>query len=149
MYPWAADHADFAYPQDGLLSIFDVVSESKKRQPTQRNGRGSPGMPIIKTGLTTGTTVGWLSELESLVRHYDFYDIKFTSFKTTIVPYGGRGAFSKGGDSGSIILDRKGRIVTLLTGGGGLTGKTDATFATAWYGLEPHIKNTLEGIHLY
>jgi len=30
--------------------------------------------------------------------------------ETTIVPYG------KGGDSGSITLDRKGRIVALLTG---------------------------------
>ena len=65
------------------------------------------------------------------------------------MPYGGRGAFSDGSDSGSIILDREGRIVALLTGGGGLTNKTDVTFATVWYELEPLIKKTLPGVHLY
>ena len=149
MYPWAADRVGYAYPQDGLLPIFDVVPESEMRQPTQRNSRGDLAMPVIKNGMTTGTTVGWLNGLKSLVRHYSHYNISFTSFETTIVPYGERGAFSEHGDSGSIILDRKGRIVALLTGGGGLTDETDVTFATAWYALEPHIKNTLEGVHLY
>jgi hypothetical protein len=149
MYPWAPDRAGYVYPQDGLLPIFDAVPESEMRQPTQHNGRGGLAMPVIKNGLTTGTTIGWLNGLKSLVRHYDFYDITFTSFETTIVPYGGRGAFSEGGDSGSIILDRNGRIVALLTSGGGLTDETDVTFATAWYMLEPHIKETLKGVHLY
>jgi len=38
-----------------------------------------------------------------------------------------------------MIVERKGRIVALLGGGGGVT---DVTFATAWYELEPHIKKT-------
>ena len=151
MYPNIADRAGYAYPEDGLLQILDAIPESEIRQPTQRNARGDPAMPVIKNGLTTGTTVGWVNGLKSLVHHYDYYDIDFTSLETTIVPYGGRGAFSDGGDSGSIILDRKGRIVALLTSGGGgdLTNETDVTFATAWYELEPFIKKTLPGIHLY
>jgi len=132
-----------------LLQISGAVPENEICHPTQRNAHGDPAMPVIKNGSTTGTTVGWVNGLKSLVRHYDSYDIDFTSLETTIVPYGGRGAFSGGGDSGSIILDRKGRIVALLTGGGGEMDGTDITFATAWYELEPLIKKTLPGVHLY
>lgn len=73
------------------------------RHPTQRNGRSDLAMPVIKNGLTTGTIVGWLNGLKSLVRHYEVYNITFTSFETTIVPYGRRGAFSECGDSGSTL----------------------------------------------
>ncbi|KAJ6625106.1 hypothetical protein B0H10DRAFT_1942713 [Mycena sp. CBHHK59/15] len=152
MLPWAANGADYAYPEDGLLPIFGVVPESELHQPTQCNGRSAPAMPVIKNGLTTGTTVSWLNGLKALVCHYDYdhCDVNFTSFETTILPYGRRGAFSAAGDSGAIILDRRGRIIALLTGGGGgLTDETDVTFATEWCALEPHIKGTLEGIQLY
>ena len=149
MYPNVADRADYEYPEDGLLQIYGVVPESEIRQPTQRNAKGDPAMPVIKNGMTTGTTVGWVNGLKSLVRHYDYYDIDFTSLETTIIPYGGRGPFSDGGDSGSIIVDRRGRIVALLTGGGGLTNETDVTFATAYCELETRIKEALPGVHLY
>ena len=149
MYPWVADCADYAYLEDDLLPISGSVPESELRQPTQCNGCGTPALPVMKTGLTTGTTVGWFNGLKTLTRYDIHDDLSFTSLETTIVPYGGRGAFSAPGDSGAAILDRKGRIVALLTGGGGLTNETDVTFATAWYQLEPHIKKTLEGIHLF
>jgi len=148
MYPHIADRADYEYPEDGLLNIFGAVLEGEIRQPTQRNAKGDPAMPVIKNGKTTGTTTGWVNGLESLVRHYDYYKIDFTSLETTIIPYGGRGAFSDSGDSGSVIVDRKGRIVAILTGGGGLTDETDITFATAWYALEPLIKKTLPGVYV-
>ena len=38
LYPNVADRAGYAYPEDGLLQIFD---ESEIRQPTQRNARGT------------------------------------------------------------------------------------------------------------
>ena len=53
-----------------------------------------------------------------------YCEIDFTSIETTIVPYGRRGAFSDGGVSSSTILDRKGRIVALITGSGGPTRPT-------------------------
>ena len=149
MYPWAADRADYTYPEDGLLLISGSVPESELHHPTQCNSSGTPALPVMKTGLATGTTVGWFHGLQTLVRYYTHYNLTFTSLETTIVPYGGHGAFSAHGDSGSAILDRKGRIVALLTGGGGLTDETDVTFATPWYRLQPHIKKTLEGIHLF
>lgn len=108
-------------------------------------------MVVVKNGRTTHTTIGWVSELKSLVRHYDYVNLDFTSRELTIIPYGGSayGAFSGGGDSGSIIAERNGRIVGLLTGGGGATNATDVTFATPYYELEKRIEEALPGIHLY
>ena len=103
-------------------------------------------MPVIKNSVITGTTVGWVNGLKSLVRYDDDYDLEFTVLETTIVPYGGRGAFSDKGNSGAIILDRGGRIVAVLTGS---TDDTDVTFGTTWYELEPHIKKALHGCYLY
>ena len=72
---------------------------------------------------TACTTVGWVDVLKSLVRHCAHHDIDFTSLETTSVPYGGRGAFLR---QRRLILDRKDRILTLLTDGG-LTDVTDVT----------------------
>ena len=149
MFPNRLDWVGYQYPQDGLLQVFDVVPESEIRQPKQLNAWGDKAMPVIKNGLTTGTTVGWVNGLESLVRYYSDYELEFTAFETTILSYGGRGAFSDKGDSGAIILDRGGRIVAMLTGGGGTTDEADVTFGTAWYDLELHIKKALPGYFLY
>ncbi len=149
LYPNLADRVGYKYPMDGLLDIVGSVPESEIRQPTQRNAKGDPAMPVIKNGMGTGTTVGWGNGLKSLVRHSDYDDIKFTSLEITILPYSQPCGFSNRGDSGSIIVDRRGRVVALLTGGGGTTNETDITFATARYDIGPLIKNTLPGVDLY
>jgi len=131
MFPNHVDRTGYEYPAHGHLQVDGVVPNTEFHHPTQLNANGEPAMPVIKNGLATGTTVGWLNGLKSLVRHYDRYGIDFISLETTIVPYGERGAFSDSGDSGSVILDRKGRIVAVLTGGGGANNETDVTFATA------------------
>lgn len=54
------------------------------------------------------------------------------SIKVAILPYDKlRGPFSAPGDSSSVILDRIGRIVALLTGSGGTTGDTDVAYWTS------------------
>jgi hypothetical protein len=105
-------------------------------------------MPLIKNGKTMGTTVGWINGLKALVRYYTD-NIEFTALETTIVPYGDRVAFSDKGDSGSIVLDRGGRAVAMITGVGRTTDETDITFATAYYELEPRIKEALPGCFLF
>ncbi|KAH8099876.1 hypothetical protein BXZ70DRAFT_1008850 [Cristinia sonorae] len=152
MFPWGADKAHYKYPKDGLLQISGHVPEDEMLNPMQRDTTGIFRMPVIKNGMKTGTTVGWLNGLESLVRHYQITgvrDISFMSMETTIVPYGGRGAFSAGGDSGSSILDRRGRLVALLTGGAGLTDKSDITFATPAYKLLADIEKAVPGAFLF
>jgi len=87
MYPNVADRG-YEYPEGGLLPIFGAVPESEIHQPTQHNAHGDPAMPVNKNGLTTGTTVGWVNGLKSLVHHYNHYNIDFTSLQTAIVPHG-------------------------------------------------------------
>ena len=132
MYPIVSERTGDMYPEDGLLPISSSVPRSEMFPPTQHNKEGKLPMPVIKNGATTGTTIGWLNGLESRTRHYGKDgQHTFTSTETTIVPYSGSqtGAFSGDGDSGSIILDRKGRIVGMITGGAGPNEKdpTDVT----------------------
>jgi hypothetical protein len=153
MFPNVTDRDSYAYPEDGLLQLRGVVPEDEILNPKQLTANGDPAMAVVKNGRTTHTTVGWVSGLKSLVRHYDYDDINldFTSRELTIIPYGGsqHGAFSASGDSGSIIAERNGRIVGLLTGGGGVTDATDVTFATMYCELEKRIKEALPGVDLY
>jgi len=147
MWPNPADCKGYGYPENGLLQIYDSVPESEMIMPTQLNAHGECAMPVVKNGCTTGTTVGWLNGLKSKVHYYRCEGdtkIDFKSLETTFIPYdAGYDVFSDRGDSGSIILDRYGRIVAILTGGGGITNSTDVTFGTPWYQLFPQIKVVL------
>ena len=50
-------------------------------------------------------------------------------------------AFSDGGDSGVIVAGRDGRIIGLVTGGGGpITGKMDKTYIAPFYAVKKQIK---------
>jgi len=151
MFPHVADREGNGYPEHGLLPLRGVVPESELLKFKQLNANGDPALAVIKNGRTTGTTMGWVSKLKSLVRHYDYIGIgiDFWSRELTVVPYDGAcGGFSAAGDSGSIIADRVGRIVALLTGGGGLTNATDVTFATPYCQLERRIKEAMPGVRL-
>ncbi|KAI9065015.1 hypothetical protein FKP32DRAFT_1675147 [Trametes sanguinea] len=152
MFPNAADRDGYTRPEDNLLQIRGIVPADEIRVPTHMNAHGAPAMPVLKNGGATGTTVGWLSGLKSLVRHNDYaeFDIDFTSRDLTIVPYDRKeGAFSAAGDSGSIIIERGGRVVGLLTGGGGRPKVAEVTYATAYCELEKRIEEALPGIRLY
>lgn len=98
MYPNVANRVGYTYLEYGLLQIFDAVPEREIRQPTQRNARDDPVMPVIRSGLLLSQL---LAGRRSQIRRspLQLYDIDFTSLETTIVAYSGRGAFSGGGDS--------------------------------------------------
>ena len=149
MFPNITDREGYRYPEHGLLHLRGVVPLHEILNPTQLDTNGDPAMAVVKNGRTTGTTVGCMSGLKSLVRHYKFVNVEFASHELTVVPYHGAcGAFSDGGDSGSIIAERGGRIVALLTGGGGITNATDVTFCTPYCELEKRIKEVFPNIRL-
>ncbi|KAG8893234.1 hypothetical protein FRB99_002117, partial [Tulasnella sp. 403] len=150
MFPQPEDQADYEYPDDGLLQVFGVVKDNEIRQPQHLDANGEKVILVVKNGLATGTTIGRVNGLESYTRVYPDYGIEKTSIETAILPYDRqRGAFSAPGDSGAIILDRAGRIVALLTGGGGTTDETDVTYGTPYWWLEEQIKKTFPGCYLY
>jgi len=105
---------------------------------------------VVKNGLATGTTIGRANGLDSFTRVYRQYGIMGTSIETAILAHEEQsGPFSAQGDSGSIILDRSGRIVALLTGGCGSTDKTDITYGTPYWWLEERVKKAFPGCFLY
>ncbi|KAI9435270.1 hypothetical protein H4582DRAFT_1761666, partial [Lactarius indigo] len=78
--------------------------------------------------------------LEDVTRICDNYGINQKSIELAVLRYPKPGRFSDPGDSGSIILDRHGRLVGLLTGGEGPTDETDTTYLTHYWWIEKKIK---------
>lgn len=158
MFSQPEDRADYRYPKNGLLQAFSVVKDKEIRQPQHLDCHGEKALLVVKNGLATGTTIGRASGLESFTRVYPDYDIHHTSIEIAILPYSKQRApffapehapFSAPGDSGSIILDRTGRIVGLLTAGVGTADNTDVTYATPYWWLEEQIKEKFPDCHLY
>ena len=56
--------------------------------------------------------------------------------------------FSKPEDSGSIVLDRTGRIIGVLSGGG-LTDSTDISYLTLYLNIHAQLTTKYPSIHLY
>ena len=85
-----------------------------------------PDLAVTKLGRTTGVTRGRISaiEVDGVVIEYDIGDISFDG--QIEIESAGAGAFSAGGDSGSLILDGDNRACALLFAGsesGGSNGR--------------------------
>jgi hypothetical protein len=88
--------------------------------------------------------------MKSFTRNFNEYGIKDTSMEIAVLPYGNaNGPFSAPGDSGSIVLDRKGRILGMLNGGAGSTDKTDITYLTPYSYIDKDIKKYFPKYFLY
>ncbi|KAM5540847.1 hypothetical protein V8D89_005491 [Ganoderma adspersum] len=126
MFPRPEDRVDYQYPEDGLLQAFGVVKPHEIHNPQHLDVNGEKCLLVVKNGLATGTTIGRATGMESFTRVYNEHGITDTSIELAVLPYGNtKGAFSAPGDSGSIVLDRDGRILGMLTGGAGTDERTD------------------------
>ncbi|KAI0059370.1 hypothetical protein BV25DRAFT_1809287, partial [Artomyces pyxidatus] len=83
--------------------------------------------------------------LKSFTRTYETFGISHTSIENAVLRYGSPGKFSDGGDSGSIVLDREGRIIGVLTGGEDPTDEIHTAYLTPYW----WIKEQFPGIALY
>lgn len=149
MFPQLHDRRDYTYPDDGLLQIYGVVEDSEMRNPQQLDKHGEKCLLVVKNGLATGTTIGRVNGLESFTRSYPHYGIQQTSIELAVLRYETPGRFSDGGDSGSIVVDRHGRAVGMLTGGEGPTEETDTTYLTPYWWIEQQMKAKFPGITPY
>lgn len=150
MHPHPEGRSSFIYPTGGLLQVKGVIKEDEIHQPTQLDANGEECLIVIKNGLSTGVTIGRGTGMESFVREYNQYGIKLTSMALAIYSYSCKdGPFSAPGDSGSIVVDRLGRIVGLLTGGTGGTDSTDVTYLTPYFWVEECIKQAFPSSYLY
>ncbi|KAG0642415.1 hypothetical protein HOY80DRAFT_881744 [Tuber brumale] len=150
MFPQPIDQVNYQYPRDGLLQAYGVVQDHEIRDPQHLDINGLKCLLVVKNGLATGTTVGRANGLESFTRFNNDYGTENTSIEIAVLSYGkGQGQFSDAGDSGSIVLARDGRIVGILTGGGGPTERTDVTYLTPYWWVEQQIKAKYPGCFLY
>lgn len=149
MYPRIDAPSDFNYPDERLLQLQGILSAKEIHTPNNRNHKNEPMRYVIKRGLTTHTTIGCLTGFESHVC-YHFTLGSRDSVEAAIYPYDNdSGPFSRGGDSGSIIVDALGRFVALLTSGTGPTDSSDITFGSPMYWLWEIIKAKFPGANLY
>jgi hypothetical protein len=106
---------------------------------------------VIKRCFTTLTTIGRATGFFSFAREYFANQIHRDSIEWAILPYHNidSGAFSKGGDSGSMIASGTGEFGGLLTGGSGKTESSDTTYATPMFWLWLIIKAKFPNVNLY
>ena len=138
---------EFVYPPEGLFELRGILTQEEIRTPNNKTLQGDPIRRVIKRGFTTLTTVGGLSGFSSYARRY-FTTGNLDSVEATIHPHNSC-PFSKRGDSGSAIVDAKGRFVALLTGGTGKTDSLDITYGTPMHWLWPLILAKFDGANLY
>lgn len=150
MFPQAEDSKDYHYPEDGLLQAYGVVQDNEMRDPQHLDVHGEKCLLVVKHGMATGTTVGRVNGLESFTRIYTYPGINQTYMEIAVLNYGQpHGKFSSRGDSGSVVLDRIGRIVGIITGGAGPTGETDISYLTPYWSIEEQIKFKFPDSFLY
>ncbi|CAA7262377.1 unnamed protein product [Cyclocybe aegerita] len=122
------DHP-FEYPFDRLVRLEGTIPDEEMRHPTVLDKNNEPCLMVLKRGNTTGLTVGRANNVFSYARN----DYAETSKEWAILPFDSKShAFSKTGDSGSVIVDGLGRIGGLLTGGSSAKPSEDIniTYAT-------------------
>ncbi|KAI6094909.1 hypothetical protein F5141DRAFT_1191569 [Pisolithus sp. B1] len=150
MFPRPEDQADYKYPEDGLLQAFGIVQADEIHNPKHLDANGEDCLLVVKNGLTTGTTTGRVMGMESFTRVYDEYGIEGTSMEIAVLPYGSmNGPFSAPSDSGSIVVDRNGDILGMVTGGAGAAYRNDITYLTPYWWIEEEIKKHFPNSFLY
>lgn len=154
MFPQVQDRAGFNQPHPDFLQAYGVVQQHEIQNPQHLDINNEPCLLVVKHGATTGTTTGRVNGLESFTRSLDAYNIKQISKELAILEhppkrYGAEG-FSADGDSGSIILDRVGRFVGMVTGGHpSQSSRTDITYATPFWWLLEDIQAKFPAAALY
>ena len=149
MYPRIDAPSDFEYPDERLLELRGILSAAEIRTPNNKDHKGDPIRYVIKRGLASLTTIGCLTGFESHVRRYFALGSR-DSVEAAVYSYDNdSGPFSRGGDSGSIIVDALGKFVALLTCGTGSTSFSDITFGSPMYWLWEIIKAEFPGANLY
>ncbi|KAI0927764.1 hypothetical protein AcW1_005200 [Taiwanofungus camphoratus] len=146
MYPRDDGLTTFKYPSDRLLPLRDMISQELMRRPDMLDHDNEPCVIVIKSGNATGVTIGRATGIFSFVRDDDTGKV---SKEWAVYNYDkNSGVFSAPGDSGSIVVDGRGRIGGLLTGGAGKTETSDVTYVTPMFWLWPRIKQRFPNAHL-
>lgn len=144
MNPRGGTASEFSYPEDRLFKLGGILSADQIQHLNDKDPEGDLVRYVIKRahikspniGHAKSTTIGRLSSrFESIVRHYGTLGT-FDSVEATVYPYNSTsGPFSRGGDSGALVVGHEAEFVALLTGGTGPTSPSDITYCTPMHWL--------------
>ncbi|PWW71674.1 hypothetical protein C7212DRAFT_287856 [Tuber magnatum] len=120
----------FKFPRSRLIKLQDEVPESALINPPMLDANGDPCLVVFKNGATTGTTIGRANNVSSYSRNY--FSGQYTESREwpVIATDKYSGPFSCMGDSGSCVADAYSRVGGIITGGSGVTDRTDVTYVT-------------------
>ncbi|KAF7327803.1 hypothetical protein MKEN_00360100 [Mycena kentingensis (nom. inval.)] len=119
----------FKFPLDGLLRLSGTISATEMRNPTSVDENGDPCITVLKQGAMSGLTIGRLNTMQSVIRHHFKGVDSGPTREFAVYPCSSTsGAFSEAGDSGSLVIDGRGRAAGMLTGGAGTTDTTDCSY---------------------
>ncbi|KAH9887288.1 hypothetical protein C8Q73DRAFT_657226, partial [Cubamyces lactineus] len=124
----------FKYPGDRLLRFSGTVSDEEMYKPSSeaRTEGLEDNVPlslrmVLKNGNTTDLTVGRLNTIRAFTGKPGAM-----SKELAVLPRGSTsGPFAAKGDSGSVVVDAKGRVCGLVTGGDGDVDVSDCAFLTS------------------
>jgi hypothetical protein len=127
-----------------------MLTADQFNNPSNLNFQGDRVRRVLKRGFTTNTTVGTLTKFMSFVRQY-FPTGNQESLEVAILPHEkDSGPFSRGGDSGSLIVSTTGEFLALLTGGTTKgTDSSDITYATLFEWVWDLVRAEFPGANLY
>ncbi|VDC03067.1 unnamed protein product [Peniophora sp. CBMAI 1063] len=134
MHPYDATHPKcFDYSLiDNLLRLGGTITDGELRHPTSLDENREQCRTVLKRGAASALTVGRANSIFSYVRRVqgDGKTLSRASKEWAIV--GGVGEiyeFATNGDSGAVVVDGRGRVGGLVTGGN-REQKGDITYAT-------------------
>jgi hypothetical protein len=99
-------------PSTAIPTLLPKIGRLSSADPIQ----AAEDMPVEKTGRATGYTMGVISDVSATIPVQ--FELGTLMFEDQILIRSDAGAFSDGGDSGSLVVDRdSGRATGLLVGG--------------------------------
>jgi len=134
MLPHPANPPSFDYSGDRLHKFFGTIPDEKmwKPDPNTHDHENDPIIMVMKRGHASGLTIGRLNTIRSFTRYYFKGEPGTMSKEVAVLPRNSEsGPFSKPGDSGSGVVDGKGRLAGLLMAGAGVTDILDRTYITS------------------
>ena len=134
MCPNPANPHSFEYPGNRLLKCFGMVSDKEmyKPDPRTQDQNNDATIMVLMNGNTSRLSVGRLNTIRPFIRTYFEGILGAVSREIAVLPRTSEsGPFSKRGDSGALVVDAKGRLCGVLTGGDGTSDLFDITFLTS------------------
>jgi len=139
MYPSPRNSHGFKYPPEGIFKIQGIISKEDMSKSDMLDRNEMPCLIVMKRGLATGLTLGRANEISSFTRTYFTDTPPKKALEWVICPYDSKyPPFAAPGDSGAAIVDCRGRLGGIVTGG---HDNLDLTYATPAFSILDSLKS--------